>query len=482
MTPRPLIFSFLIFLSLLCRAQIKDDSAKSLEKRLDAYVAAIEAEPTAVKQQECDFLISSCQDEKVRNHVAGYLYSRYLNSKVMGDEAVAIYITDNWFIPGKASLPSPDDLMLARVFADFNRSSQIGSKAPSLLLESPGGSKNLIDFTGASLKVLYIYDTGCKQCSAESALLSTVLPSSGHTLELIALYSGTDREAWLSYCHKNLPLGENSLKVSHYWDPSLESGFQKKYGVLSTPRMFLIGQDGVILGRNLTTESLVELLDALDSPYPYGSAESMDILEGIFSGQDAATTISTIKYLSQQGAMRDSTMWRHVTGDLLYFFNGRRGEVAHKALSYVADSLVLRSRGAWRGSDTLSVLSLAGFISDLAALSPVGSAIAPLKLPGTLIKGRREKNVSLRLDKIKGQPSVIVFYTPSCEHCTNAVSAIREQLSAPENKKMAAFLVNLDALSSGQKAEVAEKFDLSVLPFIIETDRKGRISRKYLSY
>ena len=113
--------------------------------------------------------------------------------------------------------------------------------------------------------------------------------------------------------------------------------------------MFLIGDGGIILGRNLNTRSLLELLDALDSPYSYGEPESMDLLEGIFKGQDADGLIASAKYLSSRGASRDSTMWRHVTGDMLYFLSGRRGEASHAAAAWVADSLVLARPSAWKG-------------------------------------------------------------------------------------------------------------------------------------
>ena len=477
---RSAVISLLLaFAFLSSRAQ---DSFTALEKKLDAYVASIAAEPVAVKQKECDFLISSCREDPVRSHVATYLYTKYLNSPLMGDESVAIYITDQWLIPGKASLPSSDDMMMAKVYADFNRSSQIGFPAPSLLLTSPDGSQSVIDFKEAGLKVLYIYDTSCSQCRTESALLSALLPSCGHSLELVALYSGTDESSWLSYSHKRLPAEDSSLKVSHFWDPSSESGYQQKYGVLSTPKMFLIGDDGIILGRNLDTRSLLELLDARDSPYSYGEPESMDLLAGIFKDQNAEEMIASAKYLSSRGASRDSTMWRHVTGDMLYFLSGRRGEASHAAAAWVADSLVLARPSPWKGDDTLTVLPLAQLISGLSKLSPVGSVIPSLKLPGTKLEKGKAKAGSWKLDKLKGEPSVIVFMVDGCASCKAEKAALEALSRQPENKKMSVFLVDMDALTEEQRMLVTEKFDVSMTPFILSTDKKGIILRKYISF
>lgn len=455
----------------------------ALDGRLDAYVEAISSEPVAVKQKECDFLISSCKDSSVRDHVAVYLYSKYINSAVMGDEAVAVYLTDNWFAPGHASFPSEEDLMMAKVYAGFNRSSLLGSQAPPLLLEDAEGSVTEIDFRDGRMSVLYIYDTSCPECRAESARLSAMLPSCGHELHLVALYTGSDKESWLSYTHRQLPSAEeSSLKVSHYWDPSGESDYQHKYGVLSTPRMFLIGGDGIILGRALDTSSLLDLLDRLDAPYAYGEPESMGLLSTLFGGQEEEEYIATIDYLASRGASRDSTMWRHVTGDLLYFFAGRRGEASHGAAQYVADSLVLANPGAWRGEDSLMVLPLARMTSDICKLSPPGSRIAGLKLPGTLIRGGKEKQGSFKTGKTGGEPSIVVFYSEGCEECRAEISALKAKAMLKENKKMTVLLIDLGSLTPSQREQVADHFDISLTPFIIQTDSKGIIQGKYLSF
>ena len=128
-------YLFTILLTLLAlvlpsRAQ-QLDSAKRvlLDEKLAEYTAAIEREGVQVQKEECDFLIGSSTDSLVRQHVALRLYDHYMSSKVMGAEAVAIHIFDTWFLPGKVSMGDDMDLMAARVYAEFNRQSQIGMPA-----------------------------------------------------------------------------------------------------------------------------------------------------------------------------------------------------------------------------------------------------------------------------------------------------------------------------------------------------------------
>ena len=106
-----------------------------LTDKLEEYLDVLKTEPTDVQIKEADFLISSCNDSLVRQTVALKIFDHYLNSNIMGAEAVAVHLCDSWFIPGKIAMRSPEELMAARIFAEFNRSSLIGMKAPELALK-----------------------------------------------------------------------------------------------------------------------------------------------------------------------------------------------------------------------------------------------------------------------------------------------------------------------------------------------------------
>ena len=134
------IKAFLIALLLMagvgemCAQQLDSVVREALDKRLSEYFSAIEREGTDVQKGECDFLIETCTDSLMRQHVALTVYDHYRDSKVMGSEAVAIHVFDRWIAPGKVRMRSDAELMAARIFAEFNRKSQIGNKAPPSLL------------------------------------------------------------------------------------------------------------------------------------------------------------------------------------------------------------------------------------------------------------------------------------------------------------------------------------------------------------
>jgi len=246
------------FFCVLTGAQNVDSTRlAALDSTLLAYTESIRGLDTDAKEAETDFLIGSCTDSMIRQRVALKLYSTYLDSPLMGEEAVAIHIYDKWFAGGEVRMKTDIDLMNARIFADFNRLTLIGCDAPKLVLKRPDGESESIPEPGTTA-ILYFYDTSCSNCKAQSILLPYALSEVSFPLNFYAIYTGTDLVAWTDFIRDGLVIP--SVRVHHLWDPEIDSDYQKLYGILSTPKMYLVEPQGTIIGRRLEVESLTRLL------------------------------------------------------------------------------------------------------------------------------------------------------------------------------------------------------------------------------
>jgi len=469
-------------------AQTRDPYA-ALGEKLDAYTASLAAEPAGIKNGECDFLISACQDSLVRQYTALHLYQYYLNSRVLGDDAVAVHLADEWFLSGKVAMQSETDLLNARIFADFNRSSLIGKPAPELTLKDTNGQEvTLPAASDGKYAVLYFYDTGCSSCKVESALLRQWFARQEHGVALYAIYTGDDEAAWGRYRVTELVMPG----AVHLWDPGMDSDFQQKYGILQTPGMFLVAPNGTIAGRGLDTVSLQALLEQRlgEDEYVYGGDRSKAMFDEVFATYGdtlrAGHVLTVARYSeSQTLAVGDTLNYKHLTGDLLYYLSSRRGEAFHTALPAFIDGYVRRD-GIWTSrNDTLQVVSLADMLHDLSDKSPVGSEVAPLRLHGTLRRyGRTAKDGVFALRKLKGDPAYLVFYTAGCSNCREMRAEVNLLVGKRANRKVRVLLVDMDALFNTwpEEAKAAlDAFDLSALPFIVQVGRHGIIQRKYLT-
>ena len=492
---------FTILLAFVCLSLTSNaqqlDSAKRvlLDEKLAEYTAAIESEGVQVQKEECDFLIGSSTDSLVRQHVALRLYDHYMSSKVMGAEAVAIHIFDTWFLPGKVSMGDDMDLMAARVYAEFNRQSQIGMPAPELTMETISGDVVTLFPAREQVKdrhsVLFFYDTDCAKCKVESILLSHLLEEEDYPIDFYAIYTGDNRESWEAYVAERFDFPTGRTKVTHLWDPTLDSDFQRKYGILQTPRMYLIRPDQVIKGRGLDTYALALMLNEIlaHPDLDYGNPQMDPLFDNLLSQPTEKGVKATADYLAQsQLHAGDTTMCRQLLGDFLYYLAPKTGQAIKEGTKYLIDEYILGRNDIWNtADDTLKVVGFAEIMDDLLSKSMPGSRIADIKVPGELLTAAKSAKKTMNLKKLKGESNLIIFHTNGCNICAAEIAAVRNiisQLDRKQKNKIKVFLVNVDDIMASDPslaARLFDSFDLSSLPFIISTDKKGIIDSRYMT-
>lgn len=473
------------------------DSAKRvlLDEKLAEYTAAIERESIKVQKEECDFIIGSSTDSLVRQYVALRLYDHYVSSRVMGAEAVAIHIFDTWFLPGIVKMESDMDLMTARVYAEFNRQSQIGMQAPELIMEAMGGDVVTLFPAGEHVKdrhsVLFFYDTDCAKCKVESILLSHLLEEEDYPIDFYAIYTGDNRESWEAYVAERFDFQTGRTKVAHLWDPTLDSDFQRKYGILQTPRMYLIRPDQVIKGRGLDTYALAMMLNEIlaHPDLDYGNPQMDPLFDNLLAQPTEKGVKATADYLAQsQLHAGDTTMCRQLLGDFLYYLAPKTGQAMKEGTKYLIDEYILGRNDIWNtADDSLKVVGFAEIMDDLLSKSMPGSRIAGIKVPGELLTWAKSAKKTMNLRNLKGESNIIIFHTDGCNICAAEIAAARNiisQLDRKQKNKIKVFLVNVDDIMASDPAlasKLFDSFDLSSLPFMISTDKKGVIDSRYMT-
>ena len=449
-----------------------------LGERLQEYYKAIERESLTVQKGECDFLIESMTDSLLRQFVALDAYGHYFNSPLMGAENVAIYIYDKWINSGKVKMKSQEDLMAAKIHAEFNRQSLIGKQAPDLQ-----GLNN----QNGKYRVLYFYDTDCSKCKFESILLRNLLNSKAYPVQFVAFYVGDNKQAWEEYVLKSLTVNSKTVETVHMWDPTMESDYQRKYGVLQTPRLFLIAPDGTIIGRGLDTKALEILLDDAfqEKILAYGSPESEILYDGIFAMSGGKPSENEVKGISdyihdKTLARGDTLMFKQMAGDYLYYLASHSGEGFKEGMRYHINKNILVDNGVWRSSDdSLKVIGFARIMDDLLSKAAPGTKVPAIKVTGRLYKGQKSRDVKVRLDKLRGNRNYIMFITDGCEICAAQKDAAFEIL---KKEKANVLMINMDEIMESSPAlasKLMDAFDLSSLPYILITDSRGDILRRY---
>jgi len=252
-----LIFTLLLAGSIVLTAQ--ENRFAGLDSLLIQFYTSLERESTEAKNSEADFLIGSCKDSLVRQHVALSIFDHYRESRVMGEESVAIHVYDKWFADGKVEFQGELDKMDAEVFIKFNRNAQIGFDAPKITLYKPGGKTLTIPEEGRTALLLF-YDTHCTKCKLELQLLPSLLEKVDFALNVYLVNSSADGNAddWKKV-RKKFKVKNKQVRLVHLWDPEMESGYEFEYGVTATPKVYMVEPEGTIIGRRLEMENLPEM-------------------------------------------------------------------------------------------------------------------------------------------------------------------------------------------------------------------------------
>lgn len=248
----------LLIALLLSSLAIKAQDYGQLDSLMGVYVRALQREQTETKTAETDYMIGSAGDSATRQHIALWLFDYYKASPLMGEEAVALHIYDSWLGNGKVAFRSEFDEMDAKLFADFNRHSLVGMDAPVVkLLKRCGGSME-VPRKGRS-SILWFYDTSCPKCKLEAQVLPGVLDSEASVpVDFVAVYTGQDSKAWKAF-RRSFKLKNRNIKLIHLWDPEVDSDYLRLYGIISTPKMYMVEPHGSIIGRRLEIDNLPQM-------------------------------------------------------------------------------------------------------------------------------------------------------------------------------------------------------------------------------
>ena len=308
-----------------------------------------------------------------------------------------------------------------------------------------------------------------------------------YPIDLYAFYTGDNEDAWREYVGERFVLDAEGVNVVHLWDPEIDSDFQRKYGVLQTPKMFLIRPDGRIAGRELDADALGQILSSLfaDVKLTYGGKEAMDLFARMFQGGPSSPEeVQGVSDMIAGATLEkgDTLMFRQLAGDLLYYLASETGRGAKEGLAYHIDKYILDDTGdVWMTTDdTLKVVGYAQIVDDLLSKAAPGTRIKRVKVPGVLLTKSGEKEKVKDLAKIGAKNNIVIFHTDGCNICKAEIAAARALVKADRRSRV--FLVNIDQVLADNPslaAKLFDSFDLSSLPYILFTDKKGIIQSRY---
>ena len=169
---------------------------------------------------------------------------------------ILIYLADNYYLNGKAPWADPRFIKLLQERTNTLKLSVSGGKAANLILQLPSGKPIELYSLKSNYTILFFWSNDCNICISEAKKLNEVYEKyKNKGIEILAIYVHADKNSLLGF------ISQNGYSWTFAYDPLLKSNFTKLYGVNSTPKLFLLDKNKIIIDKDLTTETLEKLLN-----------------------------------------------------------------------------------------------------------------------------------------------------------------------------------------------------------------------------
>ena len=410
---RRILASLILMLGLWTAAA--QEPVPTTHTSVTAYLQTLLTEPVDTINLRVDRLIDSVgrQQPELQATVAGIAFDYFTDSPVMGHEAVAVHIADNWFLNHRLKLENESLYPIIYTFAEFNRSSLVGAPAPSLQLQAIDSIPVEVRDAPSTYKVLFFYDTECSTCRREAPLLADLIRNyQGAPLTFFAIYTQDNRAAWEAFVAETFAdIANPAVEVVHAWDPEAASGFHKKYGVLSTPMLFLLDSQNTIIGRGLDSDALAQLLQVQQTQ----TMQYRHLFDSIFNNFDPLS-IENVEGIADAFADRTRTnpqLYAEVFLELFNYLRSSDNFAKQQGALYVAEKYIAAEPDHW----SPEFLERTVYALAQARLNPVGSKATQLYL-------QKKCGKTVPMYNNKHWYTLVFFHLLDCQQCQREMAQL----------------------------------------------------------
>jgi peroxiredoxin len=229
-----------------------------IQSKLDTYFSKILLQMYDSVKPPAYRLISKVEPyPQVFRFLVSYLLNYSLSSRIMGMDALFVDIAKDFYLSGKA--PWADSTTLAKIRENviFMEPNLIGKKAPDVMMETLSGEPFRLSQHRSPYTVLAFFEPDCSHCKEYIPRLyrEVYLPFRDRGLEVIAGYTMSDKKAWVEFIEKN-----HLNDWINVWDQHHLSRFKILYDTRTTPSVYLLDKERIIVAKKVTIEFLKEYL------------------------------------------------------------------------------------------------------------------------------------------------------------------------------------------------------------------------------
>ena len=194
--------------------------------------------------------------ETQRFYISHFL-NNYAKSKIVGMDAIYVYMVDKYYSSGKADWVDEETLNKLIDNANMLRPTLIGKKAQDIKVIQQDKSEISLYDLDSDYTLLYFYAYDCGHCKKSTPFLVDFYDKyKDKGVNVLAVCTKRDTTACWDYVKEK--------KMEGFYngvDPNHRSGFKLKYDVRQTPKMYILNREKEILIKNFPAEEIESIMD-----------------------------------------------------------------------------------------------------------------------------------------------------------------------------------------------------------------------------
>jgi len=179
-------------------------------------------------------------------------------SKIMGMDRVFVYLVENYHMKGDAFWLDNDQLKKYVEEAARKSPNLVGSPAPELTLQDINGKNYHLSDIKSKYTLLVFWEPTCGHCMLEVPKIDSVyraeLKKKGVTI--VGIRTDDPVETWQDFIKKH-----NLDGWIHLYDKDNKSNFRLLYDIRTTPNLYLLDENKIIIGKRLDHSNIATVID-----------------------------------------------------------------------------------------------------------------------------------------------------------------------------------------------------------------------------
>lgn len=230
-----------------------------VHSKLDQYVnRVLIQQPDSIIPPLHKLVDRSRANDKVFQYVVVFLLNNFLQSNIMGMDAVYVDIAEKYYLSGEATWADSSFMANLEDRVSKIKPNLISKTGKDLIMETSTGEWASLHEVNAKYTVLYFWEPNCGHCKQVTPLLYDIYKKYKEKgLEVFAVYTQDNGEEWHNY------LRENGFDWINVYDPTQMTYFRYYYDIYSTPVLYLLDEQKVIIAKRISVESLGRMLETL---------------------------------------------------------------------------------------------------------------------------------------------------------------------------------------------------------------------------